>query len=235
MATGAGHSALEMYRWQRSRRYRRMLAAAAGVGLAVVGWMRGWPDPPVAALAAASLAVLGAGLLGPSRRRAEHWRQGAAGERRTAELLEVLPGRRWAVWHDLRVPGSRANIDHVVAGRTGVWVIDTKTTGAAVRGGLGRVRLGDRKLDVGPVRWEAEAVAAALDAAIDGPPVPVRPLVAVHGDGLRPRGVRCKGVPVVAAERLAARLRRGRRRLGRRELDLVSRAIDAAFVPGGRR
>jgi Nuclease-related domain len=39
------------------------------------------------------------------------WRRGAAGERRTARLLEQLERHGWAVLHDLAVPGSRANID----------------------------------------------------------------------------------------------------------------------------
>lgn len=33
--------------------------------------------------------------------------------------------------HDRRIPGSRANIDHIAVAATGVWVIDTKNaTGA---------------------------------------------------------------------------------------------------------
>jgi hypothetical protein len=39
------------------------------------------------------------------------WRRGAAGERRTARLLDPLERHGWAVLHDLAVPGSRANID----------------------------------------------------------------------------------------------------------------------------
>ncbi|WP_344808216.1 nuclease-related domain-containing protein [Microlunatus ginsengisoli] len=55
-------------------------------------------------------------------------RIGREGERRTAALLDVACRRTGGatVLHDLIIPGSRANIDHlVVAGRT-VWVVDTK-------------------------------------------------------------------------------------------------------------
>jgi hypothetical protein len=31
-----------------------------------------------------------------------------------------------AVLHDRRIPGSRANIDHIAIAATGVWVIDSK-------------------------------------------------------------------------------------------------------------
>lgn len=96
-------------------------------------------------------------------RDADRWRRGAEGERRTAALLDGLASRRWAVWHDLQVPGSRANIDHLVVGRTGVWVVDTKTPRGQVRSGWRSVRMGDRRLDTGPVTWEAEMVAERLD------------------------------------------------------------------------
>jgi hypothetical protein len=54
------------------------------------------------------------------------WRRGAAGERRTARLLSPLERRGWAVLHDLAVPRSRANLDHLVIGPGGVFVIDSK-------------------------------------------------------------------------------------------------------------
>jgi hypothetical protein len=54
------------------------------------------------------------------------WRRGAAGERRTARLLGPLERQGWVVLHDLAVPGSRANIDHLVIGPGGIFVIDSK-------------------------------------------------------------------------------------------------------------
>jgi Nuclease-related domain len=54
------------------------------------------------------------------------WRRGAAGERRTTRLLDPLERQGWAVLHDLAVPGSRANLDHLVIGPGGVFVIDSK-------------------------------------------------------------------------------------------------------------
>jgi hypothetical protein len=54
------------------------------------------------------------------------WQRGATGERRTARLLDPLERQGWAVLHDLALPGSRANIDHLVIGPGGVFVIDSK-------------------------------------------------------------------------------------------------------------
>src|ERR1700709_487015 len=52
------------------------------------------------------------------------WARGAGGE----ELVELALTKRCPdvpVLHDRRIPGSRANIDHIGIAATGVWVIDT--------------------------------------------------------------------------------------------------------------
>jgi len=51
------------------------------------------------------------------------WSVGAAGERRVAEVLDAT---NCFVLHDRRVPGSKANIDHLAIGPAGVFVIDAK-------------------------------------------------------------------------------------------------------------
>lgn len=53
------------------------------------------------------------------------WDKGAVGERRVAEILDALVGIE--VLHDRLVPGKgAANIDHIVVGASGVFVIDAK-------------------------------------------------------------------------------------------------------------
>lgn len=60
-------------------------------------------------------------------RSAAAWEAGAAGERATGEVLAALDPVEWSVLHDVRWPGrARANIDHVVVGLGGVFVIDSK-------------------------------------------------------------------------------------------------------------
>ncbi|QIX27947.1 NERD domain-containing protein [Nocardioides sp. JQ2195] len=60
-------------------------------------------------------------------RSAELWERGASGEEATASALETLRADGWQVWHDVAWPGRpRANIDHVVIGTGGVFVIDSK-------------------------------------------------------------------------------------------------------------
>ena len=64
-------------------------------------------------------------VLGP-RRSTEAWARGAEGEERIGSLLVRCVGDEGIVLHDRRVPGSRANLDHIVIVSSGVWVIDSK-------------------------------------------------------------------------------------------------------------
>jgi nuclease-like protein len=133
------------------------------------------------------------------------WRRGAAGERRTARLLEPLERQGWVVLHDLALPGSRANIDHLVIGPGGVFVIDSKQ----YRGRLqldpsGRLWHGRYPLTpaLGAVSFEADQAAQVLP----DPGVVVLPVVAVHGAQIPWGKVVMDGVPVVPARRLPSML-----------------------------
>ncbi|MFG2276724.1 nuclease-related domain-containing protein [Streptomyces chartreusis] len=123
----------------------------------------------------------------PAARRADAqaalWDRGAAGEQATAVLLAQLVARGWEVRHDVRLPGRRFNIDHVLISPCGtaVVVLDTKAwhrgrPTALVRG---RVHCGtqDRHEQVVKVAGYADAVQAAL--GLSG--VTVWPLLVVHG------------------------------------------------------
>lgn len=54
------------------------------------------------------------------------WAHGAGGEEMVAQTLDQHCRPHVAVLHDRRIPGSKANIDHIAIAPTGVWVIDTK-------------------------------------------------------------------------------------------------------------
>lgn len=78
-------------------------------------------------LATGVILALGAaiGLLRPSRSELA-WRKGASGERQVGRALDSLSRKGVVSLHDLPVPGSRANIDHVAVGPSGVFVVDAK-------------------------------------------------------------------------------------------------------------
>ena len=54
------------------------------------------------------------------------WLRGAVGEEMLGRRLDGLTELGAKVLHDRRIPGSRANIDHLVIGPAGVFVIDAK-------------------------------------------------------------------------------------------------------------
>jgi hypothetical protein len=59
--------------------------------------------------------------------------------------------------------------------------------------------------------------------------MPVRPLIAVHGSGMRSRGGRCEGVRVVPAAKAVRFVRRRRRRLRQDQIATLARRADSLF------
>ncbi|MGW5291525.1 nuclease-related domain-containing protein [Streptomyces bacillaris] len=54
---------------------------------------------------------------------AARWEHGAAGEAETARLVAALGSQGWVIRHDLRMPGSRANLDHLLVSPCGTAVV----------------------------------------------------------------------------------------------------------------
>lgn len=78
------------------------------------------------------------------------WARGAAGEERLAAFLERELTGEAILLHDRRLPGSRANIDHLLIGPSGVWVIDAKRyTGRVERRDVGGLLRQDVRMFVG--------------------------------------------------------------------------------------
>ena len=121
-----GRSALAAYRrrraaelaaWTRTLAWRAPLVAAAGVAGDVLAAQAGLPRAGLLGLAVAAL--VGWRLRFRPSEQARSWQRGAHGERRTARLLDRLTRDGYVVFHDLAVPGSPANVDHLVIGPTG--------------------------------------------------------------------------------------------------------------------
>ncbi|GAB3260284.1 hypothetical protein GCM10027425_23350 [Alteromonas gracilis] len=102
-------------------------------------------------------------------RRSMAFAHGAEGEERTAQTLAAL-GAGWTVWHDLHWPGrSRANIDHLVIGPGGVFVVDSKHWSGTVTVIADRVRQNGRvrETEVAAVGEASLAVARLVPAYAD--------------------------------------------------------------------
>jgi hypothetical protein len=170
---------------------------------------------------------LATSLLARPRDDPGRWERGAAGERATAELLTALSARRWVVLHDLALPGTRANVDHLVIGPTGLWVVDSKAYRGRLEARRRRVLVSGNPLETAPVRFEASVVADVLGW-------PAKAVVAVHAEGLPRRGRRCDGVRVLPASALPARLTRGavlRPELRRAQVRRLAQLAEQAFPP----
>jgi hypothetical protein len=62
------------------------------------------------------------------------WRVGGSGEGKLGELLESLNDDETIIaLHDRRIPGSPANIDHIVVAQSGIYVVDAKHYKGQVR------------------------------------------------------------------------------------------------------
>jgi hypothetical protein len=63
------------------------------------------------------------------------WAQGSRGERLLGEHLEKIQDDRVVIaLHDRRIPGTRANIDHIAVTRSGaIWAIDAKNYSGKVQ------------------------------------------------------------------------------------------------------
>ncbi|WP_282798066.1 nuclease-related domain-containing protein [Streptomyces sp. CC224B] len=74
------------------------------------------------------LIALGIRAKPPTPQAALPWLMGAEGEAATQDLIDVLAGEGWAVFHDLGLPRSHSNVDHLLVPPSGegIIVLDSK-------------------------------------------------------------------------------------------------------------
>jgi len=97
--------AVVLWRWAPLGEFYAGMAIGAVLGMA--NWI--WSDPPD---------------------HVARWKRGAEGERRTAKAVRPLENRGWRVFHD-RCEG-RGNIDHIMVGRAGVFLLESKNLSGCV-------------------------------------------------------------------------------------------------------
>jgi Nuclease-related domain len=192
--------AAELAAWTPSLAWRAPLVLAAGL---VAGALAARAGLPGAGLAGLIVAVLvGWRLRFRPSSQARAWQRGAKGERHTARLLDRLGREGYVSFHDLARPDSPANLDHVVLGPSGVFVIDSKQwAGQVLQSSDGLIWHNHYRLDrtLATIRWQAETLGRLLG-------VPVAPLVCVHGAHIQGGGLHAQGVAVVPASRLRSAL-----------------------------
>src|SRR5215212_4009186 len=181
---GAGESALARWRLARRAAIRRdwhelltlvALLAGALVGVVLAG---GLAQLLFAALVGATFTLFATYWLLGREVASLPWRCGAAGEQKTALVLREL-GDGWLAEHDLA--SERGNIDHLVIGPAGVFLLETKrlTRRALVNGDAlvsGRLRFSGAS-----VRAAASRLALELERRA-GVRAWVQPVVVVWGE-----------------------------------------------------
>ena len=137
------------------------------------------------------------------------WSAGAAGEEVVARVLETRCTEAVCLLHDRRIPGCRANIDHLAVTRAGVWVIDSKKYKGKVE--IRRPLLGDARLIIN--RRDRSKLADSLAKQVVA-------VAAAVGSGVTVRGAFCvvdaelplirtltfRGYPLLRPRTLAKRL-----------------------------
>jgi hypothetical protein len=200
LAAARRRRATELAAWTRSLAWRAPLVATAGLTAQVLTTQAGLPHGGLVGLAAAVL-VAWRLRFRPSEQ-VTTWRRGADGERRTARLLDRLTRDGFVVFHDLAVPGSPANVDHLVIGPTGLFVIDSKQwTGSVHQGADGLVWHNHYRLDrtLETVRWEAQQVGRVLGSR-------TAVLLCVHGTHVPGGGLHAQGAAIVPGHLLRGAL-----------------------------
>jgi hypothetical protein len=204
-----GRSALAAYRrrraeelaaWTRTLAWRAPLVAATGLAGDMLTTQAGLPHGGLLGLAVAAL--VGWPLRFRPSEQARTWQRGAHGERHTARLLDRLTRDGFVVFHDLAVPGSPANVDHLVIGPSGVFVIDSKQwTGSVQQGADGLVWHNHYPLErtLETVGWEAQQVSRVLGSRAAA-------LLCVHGAHVHGGGLHAQGVAIVPAHLLRSAL-----------------------------
>jgi hypothetical protein len=151
-------------------------------------------------------------------RSTQAWRVGSVGEERLARFFERELPKSVIALHDRRIPGSRANIDHVLVAPSGVWVVDAKLyTGKVERRTLGpiwrrehAVFVGgrDRTKVINGMSRQVDAIRSAIAPDPLAADVVIRPVVCfVTSDwGLFAKPFEISGVLVTWPQKLVARI-----------------------------
>jgi hypothetical protein len=209
-----GRSALATYRrerareraaWARTLHWRAAVVLAVAAGAAIAASAAGLHGMTRLLAGLAAGGAVGWRLRFRVSKATRAWRDGARGERATARLLRRLTRHGHVVFHDVAIPGTPANADHVVISPGGVVLVDSKRyTGRVWQSPDGRVWHNQYPMDrpLRALRMECAAIAHLLG-------VPVRALVCVHGARVDFAGLTAGDIDILPAGRLPGVLTMG--------------------------
>ena len=153
----------------------------------------------------------------------------AEDERATGQRLQEL-SQPYAILHDLKLPGTQGNIDHVVVGPGGAFVVATRRFADQIEFREGTLHSGGRSLQA-----ELAGVAAIAAQLTDVLGTPVVPVVGFHGSVLSVTAPpQVDSVLVCATENLVRVITRASHTLlpPHRVTDVLEKALPLLFNPG---
>ncbi|MGI5274388.1 nuclease-related domain-containing protein [Nonomuraea sp. CA-218870] len=204
----------------RRLRNRALLALAVGavVGLLVMDWR-------VGATAGVIAAIGDAVYRARSNSTVPAWRRSSVAERRTEAQLRQLERRGYRTLHARAIPGTEAQIDHLVVGPTGVYAVDSEKWDKRlpVRVQMGRKLFHgpfDKKDRLNEARGEATR-AAELISKVYGHQISVVPSLAIYGPPVPWKIMTIKGVDVYEGARARRWITKRERALTETEIDRI--------------
>lgn len=169
--------------------------------------------------------------LWPERGHVDSWAVGAVGESKVGKRLEKLP-QDFKVFHDRKIPGSKANIDHIVVGPTGVFAIETKNLAGKVAVVSGELRVAGRHKAFGEQAWrEAVAVQGVLAPVLASLALDVKPILCFTKADLPSGSPKVEGVPLVYPKGAVRAIRSAPARLTPEQVEKLSSMVESLLTP----
>ncbi|TYB57868.1 NERD domain-containing protein [Nonomuraea sp. PA05] len=206
----------------RFRRLRNRVILAVVVGLAVGFLVQDWR---VGVTAGVIAAILEAVYRARSSSSVPAWRRTSVAERRTEAQLRRLERSGYRTLHARAIPGSEAQIDHLVVGPTGVYAVDSEKWDRRLPV---RVQMG-KKLFHGPfdmkprlteAKWEATQASELISESF-GREVAVVPSLAIYGPPVPWKIMNIRGVDVYQGDRARKWITKRERALTTAEIDRI--------------
>ncbi|MBX6382547.1 MAG: NERD domain-containing protein [Microbispora sp.] len=158
------------------------------------------------------------------------WRRASAAERQTEAQLKKLERAGYKTLHARAIPGSEAQIDHLVVGPTGVYAVDSEKWDKRLP-----VRVqSHRKLFHGPfnqkprldeARWEAAQASDLISKAL-GREITVVPSLAIYGPPIPWRILNIRDVDVFSGGMVRKWITKRERSLTTAEIEAIYRAAE---------
>ncbi|MFB9203500.1 nuclease-related domain-containing protein [Nonomuraea spiralis] len=221
----------------RFRRLRNRALVAIGVAVVVGFLLRDWRTGVTAGVIAA---ILEAVYRARSHSTVPAWRRASVAERRTEGQLRRLERSGYRTLHARAIPGSEAQIDHLVVGPTGVYAVDSEKWDKRLPV---RVQMG-KKLFHGPfdmkprlteAKWEASQASELISKAY-GREVVVVPSLAIYGPPVPWKIMTIRDVDVYQGDRARKWITKRERALTPAEIDrlydIAAQVLPARYGEG---